>query len=257
MKRLLTAGLLIPAVLYLTWTAHPLVFGAITAAIGVLCFREYARLAAGHSMPVSFPIGAVAGVAVVLLPAVDSVILTIPVFAAFALALRNQKLADVLPQTGALTLGLIYCFVPWRCAVSLRHLQPYWLVFALALNWIGDGAAFGIGAWIGRHKLAPRVSPGKSWEGAIASAVASVLFGLAWVRYFAPQMLPWEVVGLSLTANAAGQLGDLCESALKRGAGMKDSGTLLPGHGGWLDRLDSSLFSLPVVYCWLARYSLF
>jgi len=92
------------------------------------------------------------------------------------------------------------------------------------------------------------VSPGKSWEGAAASVVTGVIFGLIYLPLAIHGTPLWVAGGVSLIANAAGQVGDLAESALKRGAGVKDSGTILPGHGGMLDRLDSSLFAIPVVY---------
>jgi phosphatidate cytidylyltransferase len=115
------------------------------------------------------------------------------------------------------------------------------------VNWIGDTGAYYFGRNFGRHKLAPIVSPGKSWEGAAASAAASVLFGIFVLpRFVNIDLLPAGLI--SIAANVAGQVGDLAESAIKRGAGVKDSGTLLPGHGGMLDRVDSSLFSLPVLY---------
>jgi phosphatidate cytidylyltransferase len=96
--------------------------------------------------------------------------------------------------------------------------------------------------------MAPRVSPGKSWEGAVASAVTAVIFGAIYLPMAIDGVSVWVAILISLAANAAGQVGDLAESALKRGAGVKDSGTILPGHGGILDRLDSSLFAMPVVY---------
>ncbi len=109
-------------------------------------------------------------------------------------------------------------------------------------------AAFSFGRKLGRHKLAPRISPAKSWEGSIASTAVSLLYAFFYFKYLlAPVPLPW-VLGIAAAANIAGQAGDLCESAIKRGAGVKDSGTMLPGHGGWLDRIDSNLFAMPVVY---------
>jgi phosphatidate cytidylyltransferase len=99
--------------------------------------------------------------------------------------------------------------------------------------------------------MAPRVSPNKSWEGAVASVVASVLIAGAYLLHFVPWIAPGQVVLLTIAANAAGQLGDLAESAIKRGVGLKDSGSILPGHGGILDRVDSTLFSLPLIYAYL------
>jgi phosphatidate cytidylyltransferase len=92
------------------------------------------------------------------------------------------------------------------------------------------------------------VSPNKSWEGATASVVASLLFAIFYLRYTLPVLPVWAVAAIAVPANIIGQFGDLSESAIKRGAGVKDSGHMLPGHGGVLDRMDSSLFSLPTVY---------
>jgi phosphatidate cytidylyltransferase len=167
---------------------------------------------------------------------------------AMSLALRAQDLARSLPDAAALLLGVVYVFGSLRSAVELRAINVYWLFFGLSLNWAGDIAALYVGKLIGRHKLAPHVSPAKSWEGAIASTVASVIYGAIYFSFLMKKTPLAGALALTVVANIAGQLGDLCESALKRGAGVKDSGTLLPGHGGWLDRVDSSLFALPVVY---------
>ena len=95
------------------------------------------------------------------------------------------------------------------------------------------------------------MSPKKSWEGAAASVVASVLIAGGYLLYFVSGVPVLEAIALTAVANVAGQLGDLCESAMKRGAGVKDSGGILPGHGGFLDRVDSTMFALPVIYGFL------
>lgn len=251
MKRLLTAIVLVPIVLYVALWGHALLFIGVTTLIAAFCFLEYSRLAAAQQIPVALWPGLVAGIAVVTLPSLDPVVILVAVCLGMGLALKSRDLSSVLPQAASLALGIIYCFVPWRCAVAIRGIAPHWLIFALAINWIGDAAAFYVGSRFGRHKLAPQISPGKSWEGTTASVVSSVFFGVGFRWLVAPETAIWEIVLVAVVANIAGQVGDLCESALKRGAGLKDSGTLLPGHGGWLDRVDSSLFSLPVVYIWL------
>ena len=124
----------------------------------------------------------------------------------------------------------------------------------MLLSWAGDIAALYIGRPFGKHKMAPRVSPAKSWEGAAGSVAGGMLVGGIYAHYLIPQAPLVEALALAAAGNIAGQLGDLCESALKRGAGVKDSGTLLPGHGGWLDRIDSSLFSVPIVYALLKLF---
>ena len=174
----------------------------------------------------------------------------LPVFglAAMAYAIREPDLKNSLPSSGALVLGVVYIFGAWRCAAELRDINKWLLFFALALNWIGDTAAMYVGKAIGKNKLSPIVSPGKTWEGSIASAAGAVILGFTLFHYTWPELPTWKILMFSVIGNVAGQVGDLAESAFKRGAGMKDSGNSLPGHGGWLDRIDSSLFSVPAIY---------
>jgi phosphatidate cytidylyltransferase len=251
MKRVLTAALLIPAVTYVALWGHWALFYACVIAVAVLCHREYEGLAAAHGIPGLGLYGLAAGLVLLLAPPADLPLLVIFILLATVLAMRADPLSGALPRAAGFALGMIYIFGPWRCAILLRERSPWWLLFALSINWVGDIAAFYVGRKLGRHRLAPRVSPAKSWEGAIASVVFSVIFALVYFRYLIPEVPPVAVAGFAIAGNIAGQAGDLAESAMKRGAGVKDSGTLLPGHGGWLDRLDSSLFSIPVIY-WLA-----
>jgi len=145
---------------------------------------------------------------------------------------------------------VVYIFGAWKCALGLHTVSPHWLMYALLVSWVGDIGAYYIGRSFGRHRLAERVSPKKSWEGAAASVVTAVLIAGAYLIRFVPDVGIVEAILLTAAANAAGQLGDLCESAMKRGAGVKDSGAILPGHGGFLDRVDSTLFVMPLVYGW-------
>jgi phosphatidate cytidylyltransferase len=151
-------------------------------------------------------------------------------------------------------LGMVYIFGAWRSADALRTLNPHWLMIALLVSWAGDTAALYIGRAFGRHKLAPRVSPQKTWEGAFGSLLGGVLAAGVYAHYLIPTAPLKLVLPIAAAANIAGQLGDLCESAFKRGANVKDSGTTLPGHGGWLDRIDATLFSIPVVYALLSVF---
>ena len=248
MTRILTALLLIPTFCYLVLWAPSGAFLAAVAIVAGLCFHEYANLAALHKIVKPGLFGFVAGLLVLLLPARDLGLFTLIAIMAMALAIRLQKLSEVLPYAAATLLGVAYVFGSLRCGVELRAISPYWLFLALSLNWAGDIAALYTGRLLGRHKLAPHISPAKSWEGAAGSLAASILYGALYLPRLLPAVPLAEGLGLTAIANIAGQCGDLCESALKRGAGVKDSGTLLPGHGGWLDRVDSTLFALPVVY---------
>ncbi|HVT91576.1 MAG TPA: phosphatidate cytidylyltransferase [Bryobacteraceae bacterium] len=253
MKRILTALVLIPLITYaMLWAPYP-IFLAVLAAIAGFCFYEYGRLVSLHSIPPPGVFGYAAGFLVLLLPTRELAIIGLIVVLGLALGLRLDELNEVLPYAGALILGVLYVFGGWRHAVLLHDLSPYWLLFAVSLNWVGDIAAFYVGRTFGRHKLAPRVSPAKSWEGSIASIAASVLMAYLYFPRLLPDVPLLAALGIAAAGNVAGQIGDLCESALKRGAGVKDSGTLLPGHGGWLDRVDSVLFALPVVYFLAAR----
>ena len=248
MKRVLTALLLIPTFCYIILWAPTWAFLAAVAAVAILCFREYSELTSLHAIEKPGVFGLVAGLLLLFLPGKDFAFLVLVAILAMALALRSRELAEALPAAATLLLGVVYVFGSLRCGIDLHGISPYWLFFALSLNWAGDIAALYVGRLIGRHKMAPRVSPAKSWEGAAASVTASVVYGALYFPRLLPSVPLLEGLGLAALANVAGQFGDLCESGLKRGAGVKDSGTLLPGHGGWLDRVDSSLFALPIVY---------
>jgi phosphatidate cytidylyltransferase len=157
--------------------------------------------------------------------------------------------------------SLVYAGLTLTAVPALRAESngPSLLIFLLCVVWAGDTAALYVGRAWGRHKLAPALSPNKTWEGSLGSVagsvlVAGVLLGLAalldiWdsARLSYPDDV-WYWLLLAVVVNVAAQLGDLAESALKRSAGVKDSGTLLPGHGGILDRIDALLLAAPVMW---------
>lgn len=246
MKRILTALVLIPACIWLVLFAPAWAFRIAVAGLGVLAFREYDQIAQSNGIAKAGYAGMAAGLALLFVPAPQIVVMIIA-FTGMLLAMRAADLAGAMAAGAAFTLGVIYIFGSFRCAIELRDLSPHYLMFALLLSWTGDTAAMYIGKAFGRHALAPRVSPSKTWEGAIGSLGGGVLAGWLYAHYLIP-VPAWIAVLGAAAGNAAGQLGDLCESAIKRGAGVKDSGSSLPGHGGWLDRIDSSLFAIPVVY---------
>jgi phosphatidate cytidylyltransferase len=198
MKRIATAIVLVPVVVWLVlWAPEWALIGAL-AIVGVLAFVEYLRIV-GQA---------------------------------------------VLPALG----GIIYIFGPLTLAVLLHGYGPHFLMFALLLSWAGDTVAMYVGKSIGRHQLAPVISPDKTWEGAIGSVVGSLIAGAIYAHYLIPDVPLTIVLPLAFMGNVAGQLGDLFESLLKRRANVKDSGSSLPGHGGWLDRIDAMLFTVPVIY---------
>ncbi len=251
MNRILVAAALLPPVGYLVLWGPGLALAAAAALVGVLCYVEFARIAAGHGAHPPVAVGCALGAILVFAPGAPMTQWMTALAVCMGLILFTRPVKEVLPDSGAFALGVVYCFVPWRCAVELRAVDPNWLVFALAVCWIGDAAAFFTGKRWGRRKLAPAISSGKTWEGAAGSIAASAAFGLAFAAHVAPAAPLWEVVMLSAAANIAGQVGDLAESAMKRGAALKDSGGMLGSHGGWLDRVDANLFALPVVHYWI------
>jgi phosphatidate cytidylyltransferase len=169
----------------------------------------------------------------------------------------KRPLVEALPAAGISSSALLLVAFPLSFAVRLHGLGkqgPWLLLFALVITWVGDTGAYFVGRTMGKHPLAPHLSPKKTWEGSVASFLGSLLMGVAFGRWLMaplPHLLAMAAVG-----NVAGQAGDLLESAYKRSAGVKDSGGLLPGHGGILDRIDALILAIPVVwYYWTLIYS--
>jgi len=158
---------------------------------------------------------------------------------------RIQGLASVV------AVGLVVLLPPALALAHLRLVSPWVLLAAMAAVWVADIAAYFAGRAFGRHKLAPAISPGKTWEGAGGAVVGVLVFGLILMATLAPAMLNGTSLAIAapllIALTALSIQGDLFESLLKRQAGVKDSGTLLPGHGGILDRIDSLTSTLPLV----------
>jgi phosphatidate cytidylyltransferase len=253
MKRLITALVLLPIVVAVILAGGEWAVTALLAITGLLAYYEFDQLAAGNGIARAGCPGMAAGLALLLAPDPGTIVVLIALLG-MALALRVRDLKDSMASAGAFTLGVVCIFGAWRCARELHAISPHWLMFALLLSWAGDTAALYIGKAFGRRKLAPRVSPAKTWEGATASLAGGLLVGGIYAHFLLPTAPLSLVLLLAGAGNIAGQIGDLSKSAWKRGAGVKDSGTMLPGHGGWLDRIDASLFAVPVVYALLKLY---
>jgi phosphatidate cytidylyltransferase len=157
-------------------------------------------------------------------------------------------------QAVLLAAGILVLVPPCAALVDLRSSHPTLLLAVLGTVWISDSAAYFVGRRFGRHKLAPVISPGKTWEGVAGALVAVGLYAFAWAGLGAPRN-PWVggtgaaaawLLPILLGLAIVGIIGDLFESLIKRQAGVKDSGTLLPGHGGILDRIDAPLAMLPL-----------
>ena len=248
MKRVLTAAALIPVVVWVVLWSNIWVFIGVVVAVACLSYYEYNSIAGAYGFGAPGLAGYGAGL-LMLLP--GNQIWLVPValaLVALVMVMRSEDLAKALPRAALLVTGVVYVYGCWRCAIPLREHSPHILMFALIVSWAGDIGAYYFGRKFGKHKMATRVSPNKSWEGSAASVVTSVAVAGSYLVYFVPGTGIPAAIAITVAANVAGQLGDLAESAMKRGAGVKDSGTLLPGHGGFLDRVDSTLFALPAIY---------
>jgi phosphatidate cytidylyltransferase len=273
MKRILTATVLILAVFALIFFGNIWLMTLFWLIVAELATYEYLKLAAvgaeAHDAKLRIPIWWMAlGTAlafVVTLPNFP-VEAQLPVLSALTLALFawngfRSPLIQVLPDTAQGLFGLIYIAYPLTLIPMLWKQEdgPALVLFLMVCVWAGDIAALYFGRAFGKRKLAPRLSPGKTWVGSIASIVASVLVA-ALVVYIADTLTArgntilhiseplWQSLVLAAILNIAAQLGDLLESAIKRGANVKDSGTMLPGHGGILDRIDALLLAAPVLW---------
>jgi phosphatidate cytidylyltransferase len=171
----------------------------------------------------------------------------------------RRPLVEALPAAGISSSALLLVALPLTFAVRLHGISlvgKYLLLFALVITWVGDTAAYFVGRAIGKHPFAPHLSPKKTWEGAAASIAGSLLVAVAVSASHQSNIGLPHLLGMAAAGNVAGQAGDLLESAYKRSAGVKDSGALLPGHGGILDRIDALILAIPVVwYYWLWIYS--
>ncbi len=164
----------------------------------------------------------------------------------------RRALVEALPSEGISSSALLLVAFPLSFAVRLHGLPTYGprlLLFALAITWAADTTAYFVGRALGKHPLAPHISPKKTWEGSVGGLLGSLL--IAWAaHYFLPIAIP-HLLAMATLGNIAGQMGDLLESAYKRSAGVKDSGSLLPGHGGVLDRIDALILCIPVTWYYL------
>jgi phosphatidate cytidylyltransferase len=169
---------------------------------------------------------------------------------AFADALLFEEEPQNAPRrVGLAVLGVVYPGLLLSSLVQLRQLErgEWWIVLALTVTWFNDTCAYFAGRTFGRRKMAERISPSKTWEGAIGGGLGSIAGALVVQHFWLPHLPPWGAALIGAGAAVFGPLGDLSESMLKRAYGAKDSGRLLPGHGGILDRVDALLFNAPYV----------
>ncbi|MBA7712757.1 hypothetical protein ES703_121746 [subsurface metagenome] len=258
-KRVITALWGLPLLIAAVWFDQPLPWFTILLAIwGVLAVFEFYRMVAGAKAPPLTYFGLIWTLLFILSPHFNNDFITSPTLLTSAvvlslvwLVLRRQKEGAFIGWAWTIA-GILY--VGWLLSyfVALRGLDDgrNWVFFALFATFGSDTAAFFIGRALGRHHLVPSISPGKTWEGAIGGIFGAIMISLLFTLP-TPLGLPlsyWQAILLGLLVSIFGQLGDLVESLLKRNMGVKDSGKLLPGHGGFLDRIDSIVFAGIVVY---------
>jgi phosphatidate cytidylyltransferase len=273
MKRVITAAVLVPLVLLLLLRGSFLLVVVATALVAELATWEYISIADAHGSRIPRNLVLIA-IAVLFAATFHNRFLVLPVIGLCSLVLLivcsfRSPLERVLPDTAFSVFALIYIGLT-LATVPLVWIQqdgPSLLVFLFCIVWTGDTAALYVGRNFGRTKLSPRISPNKSWEGSAASLAGSLLIAAALVAWslaledrsiftlhFAGPLSRWLV--LAVVLNLFAQVGDLVESAIKRGAGVKDSGAMLPGHGGILDRIDALLLAAPVLWYaqWIQEY---
>ena len=292
LKRIATAVVLIPIVLALILRAPVWVLAIVAGIVALLTIHEFLKLTESYGVaPMGWPTHVFAGVFFLMLAVssgTDTPLLStgkflvvlgfsaaIVPFIFLTRAMRGEDLRAGYPAAAASVFAFTYITLPMGMLVQLRQqwAGAFYLLYLLLVVWAGDIFAYFVGKSVGRHLMAPRISPKKTWEGAAASLIASV--GVGWLLFHyalplstallraglierrdgmfgleQPAMVP--VILLTILLNVAAQLGDLVESLIKRGAGVKDSGAILPGHGGMLDRIDALLFAAPVLWYYAA-----
>lgn len=262
-RRALTAAVALPVVLAGLLLGPPLLGAAVVLALLFVALREFYALMRARGL-VPFRVTGAVVMFVIFVEAVTRLDWVGPpmwpmvaLVSLTALLLRVGDFAATVPAAAVTLLGSTYLGALGGTVAGLRLLEPQalapWrLILLLAAVMAADTVAFFVGSALGRRPLAPAISPGKTMEGAAGGVLGGVLGALAVWGAGLPGVPAWHAALLGLAVGILGMLGDLFESLLKRWAGVKDSGTLFPGHGGMLDRADSLLFGAPVLYYYFA-----
>ena len=281
--RLLTAAVLIPVVVALVWWAPAIILAGIAAVVAILALVEFLNLGDRIGLRgfklwtyfctvlifyAQFSLGRVethsfAGGVSMVRDATGGTLsveaaLLIFLFGCVVLGLLTKRpLHEILPAISIGSAALLFVVLPFSYIVRLDEIERVGrqlVLFTLVLVWAGDMLAYFVGKSLGRVPMAPALSPKKTWEGSLGNVLASMIVAVLFAKWMQTDVITLLVI--AGVANIAGQAGDLIESAYKRGAAVKDSGGLLPGHGGMLDRIDSLILATPAVwilYQWLGR----
>ncbi len=256
-KRWLTAIIGLPILIYTIGFAPRWVFYLLLLLASLVSLTEFYRLTASDLPKPVIWSGYLSSLLLFLVVYTGKIFL-FPVIIA-TLAFFPMTILVTVPNSSGLytasrigkgLFGPIYICLPLSMLMIMdRHPQGnIWIFFLLAIIFSSDTGAFYCGRYLGKHKLHEKVSPGKTWEGAVGGIIGSVVAALWFLHVFPLHKTDLCIINLVIGLSVVGQIGDLAESMLKRSQGVKDSGFILPGHGGLLDRIDGLLFAIPVLY---------
>ena len=270
-QRVAVGVVAIPIIYFLCMAGGPYFFGFV-AVVSAVALREFYALAeakgarpllmlgiaGGFVVNLSFFIHAAAFINLASRPILVTALLVLVIASTlWELFRKPDSRSSALLNLSTTLFGVLYVSLFFGTLIGVREIAGGYMVMSMFVTiWICDSAAFHVGSSMGRHKLFPRVSPNKTWEGAIAGLIFAILTAVA-AKHFVLGFLPMSgAIVIGVIVGTVGQMGDLAESLMKRDAGVKDSSTLIPGHGGAFDRFDSILLVAPCVYLYL-EYVLF
>lgn len=275
LKRVITALILVPAVVFIVLYTAAIWLLLSVIIITLIALAEYNRLSAvkpgdrlsdflvllfGAATPILFFAGpSGAGMSGAGTTSYVLALIMLAVFAFFALGMirgseRGQHdFKEIFLNTAVRTFGIIYIALPFSYFILIRDMENggRWMLLLFTVIWANDTFAMFIGKILGRHKLSPTISPAKTVEGAVGGLVGGAVGALLYNYFLSMGLGLGSALLLAVVIGVVGVFGDLFESVIKRAAGEKDSGTIIPGHGGMLDRVDSLVFAIPLFYYYL------
>src|ERR1700674_483552 len=269
--RVLTAAIMIPVVVAVIWWGPTWLIAIVSAFVAIVAMLEFFSMAARLGFQPYRLWACLAAAGIIGLQWYESRLASVNslgslldrspkitlefilfgfVFGVAVIALGSQRqITEILSSISVTSAGLLFVVLPFSAVVRLHGVDvsgPLLLLFTVVLVWVGDTAAYFVGSGIGRWKMAPQISPNKTWEGAGANFLGALL--VAAVFGYWTRIPPAHMLAMGAAGSVAGQIGDLFESAWKRSGGVKDSGSVFPGHGGMLDRIDALILAAPVVW---------